>query len=166
MDVDGQSHVADAGEGTTPHVGAQMALTPLNHSPMTARVKEIVDRARAISPHVVASPPAGDREVSLTRGRTFMQGRTCPRAVLMELEHESPKEAVQPSNSTQAAGCPMPTMPTPSTTATGADAAPPSMDASAAAVGAATAPTVTAAASPTHAAGCCANHGASCCVNH
>jgi hypothetical protein len=76
MEVDGHTSTQSQGASAVPL--AQMALTPFNHSPVTARGRQIVERARAESPHLVASPPVVSRSSSPSRVRTFMQGRTRP----------------------------------------------------------------------------------------
>jgi flagellar hook-length control protein FliK len=55
MEVDGHPPAQAQGASAVPV--AQVALTPFNHSPMTDRGRQIVERARVESPHLVASPP-------------------------------------------------------------------------------------------------------------
>jgi hypothetical protein len=74
MEVDGHPPAQSFGAAAAPVT--QVALTPFNHSSMTDRGREIVPRARTMSPHLVASPPATSRASSPSRVRTFMQGRT------------------------------------------------------------------------------------------
>jgi hypothetical protein len=76
MDVDGHPPTHTAGTSAVP--SAQVALTPFNHSPMTDKGRQIVARARAQYPHLVASPPTATRDPSPSRVWTFMQGRTRP----------------------------------------------------------------------------------------
>jgi hypothetical protein len=61
-------------------------ITPYNHSPSTPRGKELVEKARVLSPSLitprVASVPT--RSSSSSRVRTFMQGRTRPEPVLCD----------------------------------------------------------------------------------
>jgi hypothetical protein len=79
--------------GATLATGAQLALTPFNHSPVTARGREIVARARSQTPHLVASSPVASRTPSPSRVRTFMQGRTRPAS--------SPSSRITPPGATQ-----------------------------------------------------------------
>jgi hypothetical protein len=79
--------------GATSATGAQLALTPFNHSPVTARGREIVARARSQTPHLVASSPVASRTPSPSRVRTFMQGRTRPAS--------SPSSSITPPGATQ-----------------------------------------------------------------
>jgi hypothetical protein len=74
MDVDGQAPTHTAGTSAVP--SAQVALTPFNHSPMTDRGRQIVARARAQHPHLVASTPTPTRDPSPSRVWTFMQAGT------------------------------------------------------------------------------------------
>jgi hypothetical protein len=76
MDVDGHPPSHSSRVAAVPFT--QMALTPFNHSPMTARWREIVARARSDLPHLAASPPVSSRSSSPSRVRTFIQGRTRP----------------------------------------------------------------------------------------
>jgi hypothetical protein len=85
IDVDGHPPSIDARKATAPSVGAQIAFTPFNHSPVTPRGKELVHCARRTSPHLVASVSTPIRSASPSRVRTFMQGRTRPEPVLVEV---------------------------------------------------------------------------------
>jgi hypothetical protein len=76
MEVDGQVPMQSSGTAVAPVT--QVALTPFNHSPRTDRGREIVARAKEVSPHLVATPPPVSRAPSPSRGRIFMQGRTRP----------------------------------------------------------------------------------------
>nr|XP_051198628.1 uncharacterized protein LOC127312198 [Lolium perenne] len=85
--------------GATSATGAQLALTPFNHSPVTDRGREIVARARSQTPHLVASPPRASRTPSPSRVRTFMQGRTRPAS--SPSSSFAPPGASQPSSASR-----------------------------------------------------------------
>jgi hypothetical protein len=97
MEVD--NHPSAQPTGASSATGAQMALTPFNHSPVTARGREIVARTRSETLYLVASSPALTRTPSLSRVRTFMQGRTRPAS--------SPSSSLTPPGATKAAPTPL-----------------------------------------------------------
>jgi hypothetical protein len=92
MEVDG--HPSDgSGKTAAPFFGAHIALTPFNHSPVTPRWKEIVDRARASSP---------------SRVHSFMQGHTRPGPVLVDVSPRASRPCTPPSPPTPVAGSQLP----------------------------------------------------------
>jgi hypothetical protein len=81
MDLDGPPAVHDHGKAAAPSSGVSLALTPYNNSPTTPRGKELVERARVHSPHLIAAASKS----APSRVRTFMQGRTHPEPVISEV---------------------------------------------------------------------------------
>jgi hypothetical protein len=105
MDVDAHPASGDSGKTTAPSVGAKVALTSFNHSPITLRGKEIVDSARKSLPHLFASRSAsgGVWSTSPSCVHTFMQGQTQPEPVLFEVSHSPRERSIETSTSTQEA---------------------------------------------------------------
>jgi hypothetical protein len=91
MDVDATPAAASGGQSVTTLGVAQVVITPYNHSPSTPRGKKLVERARALSPSLIAPivSPVFPRSSSASRVHTFMQGRTHPEPVLFEVETET-----------------------------------------------------------------------------
>jgi hypothetical protein len=86
MDVDVPPAVRDHGKAVAPSSGVTLALTPYNNSPTTPRGKELVERARVHSPHLIAAASkSSPRIIQPSRVRTFMQGRTRPEPVLSDV---------------------------------------------------------------------------------
>jgi hypothetical protein len=55
MDVDVPHAVRDHGKADAPSTSVTLTLTPYNNSPTTPRGKELVERARVHSPHLIAA---------------------------------------------------------------------------------------------------------------
>jgi hypothetical protein len=91
MDVDVPPAVRDHGKADAPSTGVTLALTPYNNSPTTPRGKELVERVRVHSPHLIAadvsakSLKSSPRIIQPSRVCTFMQDRTRPELVLSEV---------------------------------------------------------------------------------
>jgi hypothetical protein len=70
MDVDATPAASSGGQSVTASGVAQVVITPYNHSPSTPRGKELVDRARALSPLIIAPivSPVVSRSSSASRG--------------------------------------------------------------------------------------------------
>jgi hypothetical protein len=91
MEVDVPSASGNTSKAAASTPMTKVALTPFNNSPSTPRGIELVERARKLTPHLIA--PMGSTCISTSatrvlqpsRVRTFIQGRTRPGPVLTEI---------------------------------------------------------------------------------
>jgi hypothetical protein len=74
MDVDSTPPVDNVGKTVSAPGVSQVVITPYNHSPYTPRGKELVEKARVLSPSLIAPrvAPVPTRSSSSSRVRTFM----------------------------------------------------------------------------------------------